>query len=268
MFVVAKIRYNLHTDFAVSLVLSIFSCYRLHMNKDQKKTPTIKNKVLSIILSIIIALFILSFSIACPILIRQIYYVQIDSLHLSESTGYSRETIIEAYDDMMDYCTMGGESAGRTFSTGTLAWSEDGKDHFDDVERLFHLDFIVAGTTGIMIAAYLITVLILRIRKKPGIKPYRFLKRGPLFWGPSFLLGIILCSTIAALCDFDSFFAWFHHLFFPGKENWLFDRNTDEIIKILPSEVFQTFGIIIALLLLVSYTICIIIDFRQKTPRT
>ena len=93
--------------------------------------------MLSIILSIILALFILSVSIACPILIRPIFYVQVESLHLPEISGFSAETIMEAYDDVMDYCTGGGEHAGKTFSTGTLAWSEEGKGHFDDVERLF-----------------------------------------------------------------------------------------------------------------------------------
>ena len=223
----------------------------------------ILKKLVSISLSILIAAFILSLSIACPLLCRPVYYLQVKSLHLSEQTGYSEKAILEAYDDIMDYCTGGGERTGRTFHTGMLAWSEEGKDHFDDVERLFHLDFMIAVISGIMLAAYLISRLIAHLRNRPGLKPYRFLGRGPLFWGPAFLTGTIGIMAFAAIVDFDGFFTWFHHLLFSGKENWLLDVDTDEIILILPYDVLQTFGAIIIGLILVFCVICMIIDFRH-----
>jgi len=232
-----------------------------------RKRNAIKKKLLSIVLSMVIALFILSFSIACPILIRPVYYAMTDSLHLPELTGYSRETIIEAYDDMMDYCTRGGEQAGQIFRTGSLSWTEDGKDHFDDVERMFRLDFTVLGITGGLLALWLFLKLFLRLRKRPGPEPHRFLGLGPLFWGPSVLLGIFAALTIAAVTDFDGFFVWFHHMLFPGKENWLLDIGTDEIVNILPYEVLQTFGFIIVGLLLAGCAVCIVSDivyYRKK----
>ena len=224
-------------------------------------------KMLAIILSILIALFLLSVSVAGPVLIRQIFYTQVDSLHLPEKTGYSRETIIHAYDEMMDYCTGGGERAGRTFGTGTLAWSETGKAHFDDVERVFHLDFMIAVITGALLAAYLLSRLVLPVRKKRLLQSYRFLGRGPLFWGPSLLFGIFGILTVAAVLDFEGFFVWFHHVVFPGKENWLLDRDTDEIIRILPYDVLQTFGLIIIGLLLAGCVICILADFILRRSR-
>ena len=214
-----------------------------------------KEKLLSISLSVILALFLLSVSIAIHILIRETYYVQIERLSLPEQTGYSEETIREAYDDVLDYCTLGGERAGQTFRTGSLAWSESGKSHFDDVERLFHLDFVIAAVTGGMLVIFLISHLVLKLRNRHtggqhatgpgGLKICRFRKRGPLYWGPAFLLGLLAILGILAAIDFDAFFTGFHHLFFPGKENWVFDYNTDEIIRILPEEVFQYFGLAI-----------------------
>jgi len=64
--------------------------------------------------------------------------------------------------------------------------------------------------------------------------------------------------------DFDGFFTWFHHLFFPGKENWLFDPAMDQIILILPYEVLQTFSIVIVGLILAGCVICMILDYRQS----
>lgn len=43
---------------------------------------------------------------------------------------------------------------------------------------------------------------------------------------------------LAAL-DFDRAFVVFHALFFPGKDNWLFDPETDQIITILPQVFFR-----------------------------
>ena len=229
---------------------------KLHVSKA-------KGILLLIFLTIIIALFILSVSIAIPLLVRPIYYVQIESQGLPEQSGFSKEQIKEAYDDVMDYCTLGGEDSGRSFHTGALAWSEEGKDHFDDVQRLFRLDFTVAIITSALLAAYLLSQLILRKRKKAGLQPWRVLGRGPLFWGPSVLLAAFLSLTIAAVVDFDGFFTWFHHLFFPGKDNWLLDPDIDEIIRILPYEVLQIFAIIIVALILAGCTICIIADLRH-----
>jgi len=228
----------------------------------------LKNILLSFFLTITIALFILSVSIACPLLIRPIFYMQIDSQDLPGQSGFSKEQIIEAYDDVMDYCTLGGEGAGRSFRIGAMAWTEDGKDHFDDVERLFRLDFTVAIITSALLAAYLLVWLIWRKRKKAGegsgLSPFRFLNRGPLFWGPAVLLTLFVILTIAAVVDFDGFFTWFHHLFFPGKENWLFDPAMDQIILILPYEVLQTFSIVIDGLILAGCVICMILDYRQS----
>ena len=116
-----------------------------------KKDIRIK-KIASFLVAICIALFILSASIAVPILFRPFYYIQIDSLKLEEKTGFSKEQIVEAYDQMLDYCT------GRTdqFGTGDLKWSDSGKAHFTDVRGLFILDLWIMVVTAVLLLAWMI----------------------------------------------------------------------------------------------------------------
>ena len=62
-------------------------------------------KLLTLALALLTALFVLSASIAAPILFRPFYYWQVDSLELEAQTGLSHEEITQAYDEMLDYCT-------------------------------------------------------------------------------------------------------------------------------------------------------------------
>ena len=229
--------------------------------KTRKKAyPAIPGKLLSIAVSILLSACLLSVSIALPILIRDFYYLQIKSMNLPALTGYSEETIREAYDDVLDYCTQGGETAGLTFRTGELAWSESGKGHFDDVQRLFHLDFVIAILSGALLTGLCIISLILYLRRGRGLSFYRFLHRGPLFWGPVCMLLIFGILTAIAALDFDGFFTGFHHVLFPGKDTWLLDMDTDAIIRILPYEVLINFGLAILGLLAIGCAGCIAAD--------
>ena len=229
--------------------------YTFNMKPMSRKTayPEIPGKLLSIAVSIILSACLLSISIALPILCRDFYYLQIKRLDLPSQTGYSEETIRQAYDDVLDYCTQGGETAGLTFHTGKLAWSESGKEHFDDVQRLFHLDFVIAILSGALLAGLCIINVILFLRRGRRLSFYRFLNRGPLFWGP-------VCMLLIAALDFDGFFTGFHHVLFPGKDTWLLDMDTDQIIRILPYEVLGNFGLAILGLLAIGCAGCIAAD--------
>lgn len=227
-----------------------------------------KEKILTIAVSMILSACLLSVSIALPILIRDFYYLQIRSMDLTTQSGYSEETIRQAYDDVLDYCIQGGETAGLSFRTGELAWSESGKEHFDDVQRLFHLDFVIAILSGALLAGLCIVSLILYLRRGRGLSFYRFKNRGPLFWGPVCLLLIFGILAAIAAMDFDGFFTGFHHVLFPGKDTWLLDMETDEIIRILPYEVLGNFGLAILGLLTIGCAGCIAADlFIGKRSR-
>ena len=197
------------------------------------------SKPASVLLSVVLALLVLSFSISVPILCRPFYYVQIDALHLPERTGWSEEVIREAYDQVLDFCVFGAP-----FGTGELAWSESGRSHFADVRGLFLLDFAVLGVTA---AAALALLLLHRAR---GVSFHRFAGRGPAFWAGAGTAGVVLVVAGLAALDFDRAFTVFHAIFFPGKDNWIFDPATDQIILVMPEVFFRNCALLIGGVLL------------------
>ena len=70
--------------------------------------------------------------------------------------------------------------------------------------------------------------------------------------------------------DFDGLFTAFHHLFFPGKENWIFDYRTDEIILILPEEFWlRTAALVAELTLVIQAALVLLPALRHcRDPKT
>lgn len=200
-----------------------------------------QSKALSIFLSLAIACLVLSASIAAPILCRPFYYAQIGPLGIGEYTGLEEEQIRQAYDEMLDFCI----GLRRDFSTGVLPWSQSGRSHFVDVRTLFLLDLAVLAASILA----LLGDLLLRSRRR--VQPYRFLGRGPGFWAAAGLGAVFVAVGLLASTDFNRAFVIFHALFFPGKDNWMFDWRTDAVILILPEEFFRNCAILIIALLLV-----------------
>ncbi len=224
--------------------------------KDTLREPS---RMLTVLLSAVIALLLLTASIAVPILCRPFYYAHIGPLELEARTGLTEEEIRTAYDEMLDYC-LGAEE----FSTGVLRWSESGKSHFTDVRGLFLLDLrLMAGSAGL---AALIPLLFRYVLKK---RPARILGRGPCFWAGAGLGGLFLIVGGLAALDFDRAFVVFHSVFFPGKDNWLFDPAVDQIINILPERFFMDCAILILAVLIVGCIALIAADFvfvRRDKP--
>lgn len=211
------------------------------------------SRILAILTALLTALLILSASIAAPIVVRPFYDWQVRVLHIDEATGYSPETIHEAYHEMLDFCMY-----GTPFGTGSLRWSDAGRSHFADVAKLFRLDFAVCLLSA---AGLLLCLLLSRLRR---LRPRRLLGRGPGFWAGAGLSGCFLIVGALAALDFDRAFVVFHAIFFPGKENWLFDPQVDEIITILPQAFFQNCAICIAALLLLSCAVLIAADLCRN----
>lgn len=208
------------------------------------------SKLLTIILSVTTALFIVSLSIAVPILFRPFYYAQIEPLELEATTELTREEIVTAYNEMLDFCV------GLTdeFTTGVLEWSESGKSHFVDVRGLFLLDFGILIVTTIVLLGWMLA------KRKMEIRPYRFLNRGPAMWGSVTLIATFLIIGGLAATDFSRAFVVFHSIFFPGKDNWVFDYDTDQIIRILPEVFFRNCAILVLVLILLLCAIGVTMD--------
>lgn len=216
-----------------------------------------ESKFLTLLLSVLLALAVLSGSIAVPILCRPFYYAQIGPLELEEYTGLEEQVIRQAYDEVLDYCT------GKTerFSAGLLPFSDSGASHFADVRGLFLLDLRVLG---VCLGALVLVLLVARWRK---LTPRRFLGRGPGFWGAAGLGGAFLVVGGLAAVDFDRAFVVFHALFFPGKDNWIFDWRTDPVILILPQDFFRNCAILALGLLLLWCGVLIALDFITGKKR-
>ena len=211
-------------------------------------------KLTAIAIAILAALFILSFSIALPILFRPFYYMQIEAFELPQDTGLSVEEIKLAYNEMMDYC-LGLRS---DFSAGPLPFSEEGASHFYDVRVLFLIDLAVLLVSSLSLIAILI---ILKVKK---LTPYRFLGRSAPFWSVSAILGASSVIGIACAIDFDTTFDIFHHIFFIGKTNWAFKPSKDPIINLLPAEFFLNCAIFIGASVLLLSAAVLIFEFIPR----
>ncbi len=183
------------------------------------------SKLLTFFTALVTVLFSLSAAVAVPILWRGWYAIQMGSLRLSETTGFTPEVILGAFNEVMDFLVK-----GTPFGTGELLWSESGRAHFADCRWLFRLDFILLAVTGVILL-----VILIRAFCSPHF--YTRFPVSPPLLALVFTAVVLLVLGVWALVDFDSLFTAFHALCFPGKTNWIFDYHTDQIILILP-EVF------------------------------
>ena len=80
--------------------------------------------------------------------------------------------------------------------------------------------------------------------------------------------GLFLLIALLAALNFDGAFTVFHSIFFPGKDNWLFDPATDPVILILPEAFFRSCAILILAAVLLCCAALIIADLcrRRRAP--
>ena len=179
--------------------------------------------------------------------------MQIDALDLVEFSGFSKIAIKEAYDQVLDYLTL----PGKEFGTGVMAHSEEGAAHFADCKVLFDLNATVLICSGLC----LLVLLWLRRNGKTG--PYRLGHRSSAFYAAVFAVVLpVVIGALAAL-DFDRAFVIFHSIFFPGKDNWIFDWRTDEIILVLPQEFFMYCAMLIGASVLLFAGILLVREYHQ-----
>lgn len=215
-----------------------------------------KGKVASVLFCCALFFFILTFSIGLPIYCRPCYYAHIDAMELQES-GFSKQEIIDAYNEVLDYLTV----PWCKFGTGVMDSSEDGAAHFADCKALFMLNAAVL----LFSLVTLIVLWILNRHKKICFS--RLGKRSPSFWAAlaAIVLPLIL-GGLAAL-NFDQAFEIFHSLFFPGKNNFRFNPYTDEIIKVLPQDFFMNCAILIGCSVLVISSALLIYEIVTSHKR-
>lgn len=213
------------------------------------------NILLSIIFVLSVVVLTITFSIGLPIYVRPFYYAHIDALDMPETYGIEKEEIIEAYDEVLDFLTL----EGREFGAGILPFSEEGKNHFVDCKVLFDLN-----RNALIIA--LAVFIILSLFNKIGV--IRLVR--PLGLSLGFFSGLLTLVLFAGLGvvvaqDFSKAFTIFHQIFFPGKDNWLFNPYTDPIIFFMPQEFFMNCAILICASILIISVVLIIRGVKKRT---
>ena len=201
-----------------------------------------------IILSIVLMIFIISFAIIFTVFFKSLYYFDINYLNIDKISGFSVETIKENYNLLINYQSI--------FYQGDLnlpdfTMSIAGKIHFREVKQIFEtiqVSMLISGIVSIIL-------LIKRFKEKE----YRFLRL-------TGIITILIPSILAffAAIDFEQAFIIFHKLFFRNNF-WVFDYQTDPVIKILPETFFMHCFILIVLIIVVVAVLCLIFfQYKQK----
>lgn len=127
---------------------------------------------------------------------------------------------------------------------------------------LFLLDLrVLAVCVAVLLVLY-------ALRRKKGLTLCPLAGHSPGFWAGCGLGGALAIAGVLAALDFDRAFTVFHSIFFPGKDNWLFDPATDPVILILPEAFFRSCAILILAAVLLCCAALIIADLcrRRRAP--
>ena len=188
----------------------------------------------NILISLCLALFIISASVTITLNFRPLYYHDISSLKIEETSGFSKKVIRENYDALIDY--------NQFFYSGklklTLPMSREGKIHFEEVKRIF------VGIEYLCVITLILSCFL--IKRKIRSRNIDFLRSASI-------ITVLLPVIVGILCAFnwDAAFTLFHEIMF-RNDYWIFDERTDPIIKVLPEEVFMLYSIVIIVLVIFS----------------
>ena len=189
----------------------------------------------NILISLCLALFIISASVTITLNFRPLYYHDISSLQIEETSGFSKKVIRENYDALIDY--------NQFFYSGklklTLPMSREGKIHFEEVKRIF------VGIEYLCVITLILSCFL--IKRKIRSRNIDFLRSA----------SILLPVIVGILCAFnwDAAFTLFHEIMF-RNDYWIFDEATDPVIMILPDAFFLHCAVMIILLILIGSLFC------------
>lgn len=205
-------------------------------------------KITDILIGIIFTLLFISIAVVITINFRPLYYMDIDRLNIVEDSGFSKDVIVENYNALIDYSS--------PFFRGdlifpTLAASESGLKHFEEVKNIFTSFYILGSIT-------LILGIIIIIQKAKN-KDFSYLLVSAI---TAIILPLVL--GIYMYLDFDRAFVIFHKIFF-NNDLWIFDPETDPVITILPDTFFMHSAIlIISIVFLFSAVFAAVYIWKRK----
>ena len=197
------------------------------------------NFVFHTILALVLTLTIISVSVVFTLAFRPLYYLDISALDISEQSGYPEEEIRENYDVLIDYNMSFGEDK---LEFPTLAMSEPGRIHFEEVRDIFNI-FKYMAMAGAVLS---IGGIVFCVRRKE----YRYLKL-------TSILAVALPAVLGLLValNWDWAFVTFHHIAF-DNDYWIFDPLTDPVITILPDTFFMHCALMILGCVVLGSVVC------------
>ncbi len=200
------------------------------------------NAVFHGILALILTLTIISASVVAVLACKPLYYLDIHALDIPKRSGYSEEEIRENYDVLIDYNLSFGDEK---LEFPSLAMSEPGRIHFEEVKVIFNL-FKYMAIGGVIVSAAGIWFCARR-------REYQYLK-----W--SAILNVALPGVLGILValNWDWFFVAFHKIAF-DNDYWIFDPVLDPVIKILPDTFFMHCALAIFAGVILGSVICALI---------
>lgn len=201
-----------------------------------------------IFLSIMLMLFIITLAIVFTVFFKQLYYFDIDYLHIDTLSGMSEKVIKENYDILINYQSIFYQGA---LSLPDFTMSASGKIHFQEVKVIFEVIQITMIISG-LIAGFM---TIKRLKEKE----YRFFK----LTGMLTIIIPAMLGFVVAL-DFDRAFVIFHKIVF-RNDFWIFDYRSDPVIKILPETFFMHCFILIVVIVIMLALFCLLFyKHKQK----
>lgn len=197
--------------------------------------------VFNIVLAVALVLFIISAAVVFTLNFRPLYYFDVDHLNITAMSGLTREEILQNYNVLIDYNSIFGT---KVLNFPTLAMSESGRIHFEEVKNVFGFFEITLIVSGILSLAGII---------------YRHFKKNPGYLLLSGILTIAIPSALGVLIalNWETVFVLFHKIVFHNNY-WIFDAATDPVITILPDTFFMHCALMILAFVVLGSIICLL----------
>ena len=166
-------------------------------------------------------------------------------------SGLPREEILQNYNVLIDYNSIFGT---KVLNFPTLAMSESGRIHFEEVKNVFGVFEITLIISGILSLAGII---------------YRHFKKNPGYLLLSGILTVAIPAALGALIalNWGTVFVLFHKIVF-NNNYWIFDAATDPVITILPDTFFMHCALMILALVVLGSIICLLAYRHAKQKKT
>lgn len=199
----------------------------------QKKRCNIVSYIASISVILFLLIFIIHFfSFNESFYKREHRTIKLNNQSISEYIGISDEQLDELTSFTLNYLNDSNTTLDKQMIIkGKLreVFTDDEKAHMVDVQKLSINSRYIGG---LCLLIYICSLLYLY--KNKGLKQL-FLATKNVYKGLVIFL-LILISWI--VIEFNSFWNFFHHIFFAGNDLWLLDLSKDILIMIVPPEFF------------------------------